>query len=304
MSYDQLSKHLERVRRGALGLAIARAAGLTCVVHGDNGGQVYFTAVASQMSCTPSELTQLIVDVDYLNWCDPFSVILTFESIESGKEVGGGMGGGLVTDSVWIHEAMRGSVLATRIEEVLSAKRRGLWPSGSSTLGEPRNAVDVIALLEGESGNAPCHSLVRTAARLVKPSGTDDYLGRLCAATTRLLSSGEHRNRVEAAEVLLSHVDPATLVRAVYAAASGTIKFPKWGMWQRRAAYIVGATARANDVSAREALATFSRSDEWIAHCGPYAFAWPRWADVKEKYFDPAAFRTELSRLFGDHGSP
>jgi hypothetical protein len=299
MNDEHVSRALERVREKATGLPRARAEGLACIVEGDEGGQVYFTTPAWLISCAPDRLVQLAFEVDWINWRDPVGVHVSFDAIDSDVVFGGGMGGGLVTGATWIHDTMRGSMLGDRVEEALHSKRTSLWPSGSTAIGEPRDALDLVSLLEQETGDAPVFELVRKAAKLREKKIETEYARRLSVVLKRLITANEARNRIQAAELLGDEIDSSSLVDAVYAAAAGAIVFPMWGMWQRRAVYVLGKAARAKERSACDALAALSAQDSWIAEFGAYAFAWPRWSKTNEKYFDPDTFRSELSDLFG-----
>ena len=96
----------------------------TVILEGDHGGQVYVVARAAYLQCDESALEQLLADLDALVWNDPDSRRIYFERLPVGSGVPGGMGGGQVTESIWIHPEFNDKGLAPAIEGVL----RGLRP--------------------------------------------------------------------------------------------------------------------------------------------------------------------------------
>jgi hypothetical protein len=298
MNSERLRKKVDRVQDCALRMLRSREAESMCIGRGDYGGQLYFTIPVSLISCTPSQLSQLVFEIDFIHWRDPVGVDLLFGRPETEPGLAdGGMGGGLITNRLWVHEVMEGSLFALRIKGVLAASSASVWPGGATELGEPLNVSDVVEMLEAETGEAPIFDLLQTAARLCRTSKFESSSERLSIVLERFLCAKEPRNRIQAANCLEGKVSPGRLVNAVKEAASGTVAFPKWGQWQIRATYVLGLAARAHDRVALAALNEFSVKDAWIAECGPYVFASPCWTKVQDMYFDPDTFRRELTAL-------
>ena len=95
------------------------------VLEGDNGGQIYVVCPASLVRCSDASLKQLLDDLDVIAWPpdgDPRGTGLSYERHTVGEGIAGGMGGGLVTDGVWIHEEFEDAGLRPGIEAVLRAE--------------------------------------------------------------------------------------------------------------------------------------------------------------------------------------
>ncbi len=84
------------------------------VFEGDYGGQIYLVARASTVSCSEEVLQQLLSDLDVHAWSEPNGARLYYESLPVGATVAGGMGGGVVTTDVWVHERLRKFETAAR----------------------------------------------------------------------------------------------------------------------------------------------------------------------------------------------
>lgn len=106
----------------SLGEAQAAPDGVV-VLEGDYGGQIYLTCPARLVKCDLDTLEQLLADLDGMAWRDSDGARVFFEHQPIGAGVTGGMGGGRVTDGVWLHP----NLLALRIEhgvrEVIEGKR-------------------------------------------------------------------------------------------------------------------------------------------------------------------------------------
>ena len=85
------------------------------IMEGDYGGQIYFTCPVRHISCDADTLARLLTDLDALGWNDPEGAGLYFEVASLAAGIAGGMGGGAVSDGVWLHpelERHRASVEA------------------------------------------------------------------------------------------------------------------------------------------------------------------------------------------------
>lgn len=76
------------------------------VLSGDYGGTIYLTAPLAIVRCTLDDLRRLAVDLDRIEWDNESGVEVSIESFPIGSRVPGGMGGGQVSATVWIHPDM------------------------------------------------------------------------------------------------------------------------------------------------------------------------------------------------------
>jgi hypothetical protein len=89
-------------------LAEAKAAADGVVVfEGDYGGQIYVVARAQFVRCAEARMQQLLSELDGMSWADPDGASVFFESLPVGAIVAGGMGGGVVTPELWVHDRLR-----------------------------------------------------------------------------------------------------------------------------------------------------------------------------------------------------
>jgi hypothetical protein len=96
------------------------------IFEGDDGGQIYLVCPARHITCSEETLQKLLVDFDTIEWPendDPSMRRVYFESRAAGKSVPGGVGGGQVMDSPWIHPRLVEKGLLERILDVLCGKR-------------------------------------------------------------------------------------------------------------------------------------------------------------------------------------
>lgn len=90
------------------------------VLEGDYGGQIYATCPVSLIKCDEDALRNLLLDIDKTQWNDPDSANLFFEHIPVGTGVAGGMGGGIVTESLWLHPKVEALGVRKAIMAVLN----------------------------------------------------------------------------------------------------------------------------------------------------------------------------------------
>jgi hypothetical protein len=76
------------------------------ILQGDDGGQIYVVACATEIKCTLKTLEQLLIDLDEIAWprSGADSRRIYYERRPIGSGISGGMGGGFVSDTPWIHE--------------------------------------------------------------------------------------------------------------------------------------------------------------------------------------------------------
>jgi hypothetical protein len=95
------------------------------ILQGDDGGQIYIVCPASQVLCSEAVLEILLHDLDELAWPgnDPTMRQIYYERCRIGTGIAGGMGGAVVTETVWIHGEFINLGLAPAIHTILSGQR-------------------------------------------------------------------------------------------------------------------------------------------------------------------------------------
>ena len=89
-------------------LAQARAFSDAVVVfEGDYGGQIYLVAPVHLVQCEEGSLNKLLAELDALEWNDRDGASVFYERRAKGEGVAGGMGGGIVLPTVWVHERLQ-----------------------------------------------------------------------------------------------------------------------------------------------------------------------------------------------------
>lgn len=73
------------------------------IMEGDYGGQIYLACPVSVVAADEAVVEMLLRDVDELGWDGDGSGI-RYERLPVGSGVMGGMGGGLVSADIWVHE--------------------------------------------------------------------------------------------------------------------------------------------------------------------------------------------------------
>lgn len=94
------------------------------IFEGDYGGQIYATCPASMIRCDEAMLDRLLSDLDALCWCDLTNARVFYERRAIGKGVSGGMGGGRITDDVWVHPRIASLNLTSAIRDTLLGLRK------------------------------------------------------------------------------------------------------------------------------------------------------------------------------------
>jgi hypothetical protein len=93
------------------------------ILQGDDGGQIYVVVRAIDVKCPAEALEKLLVDLDEIAWPDNDTNMrrIYYERRRDGESIAGGMGGGLVSRTPWIHEEF--TKLAPEILAVLRGQR-------------------------------------------------------------------------------------------------------------------------------------------------------------------------------------
>lgn len=82
---------------------------------------------ASLVNCSSSALDKLLQDLNRLVWNNQTDgTSIYYERHQIGKGIAGGMGGGRVTDGVWLHSKFSNLNLQTKVEEILRGERESL----------------------------------------------------------------------------------------------------------------------------------------------------------------------------------
>jgi hypothetical protein len=77
------------------------------VLEGDYGGQIYVVAPVHMVQCDEPSLNRLLAELDALEWKDEEGASVFYERRATGEGVAGGMGGGVVLPTVWVHERLQ-----------------------------------------------------------------------------------------------------------------------------------------------------------------------------------------------------
>jgi hypothetical protein len=96
------------------------------VMQGDEGGTIYLACPVRLVRCDESVLKSLLLDLDTLEWNSPDSAGVYFEHAPVGSGIAGGMGGGAVTDGVWLHPSLEAKGIRVSVEAVIAGERSRL----------------------------------------------------------------------------------------------------------------------------------------------------------------------------------
>ena len=92
------------------------------VFEGDYGGQIYLVCPVALIKCEETKINQLLKDIDTYCWNDPDGANIYYEQRPETCEISGGMGGGISTSEVWLHDEIRKLRLEEEIKNVLAGK--------------------------------------------------------------------------------------------------------------------------------------------------------------------------------------
>lgn len=73
------------------------------VLEGSYGGQIYVVCPAAVVQCGEDELQALLTELDRLERNDPDGARVFYTQLPMGASVVGGVGSGIVYDSIWVH---------------------------------------------------------------------------------------------------------------------------------------------------------------------------------------------------------
>jgi hypothetical protein len=110
-------------------LAEAQADPDGCVIlEGDDGGQLYLVVHAKEVQCDEVTLSTLLRDLDAISWPanDDDMARVVYERRPVGTTVAGGMGGGVLAASAWIHPSLGSLGLADEVRAVLLGRQERL----------------------------------------------------------------------------------------------------------------------------------------------------------------------------------
>ncbi len=94
------------------------------IMEGDYGGTIYLTIPVTLIQCSEETLEQLLLDIDARYWGDTDGCNLSFERIPATTtRVAGGMGGGVIQSTLWLHSKIDALGLFPEIEAVISGKK-------------------------------------------------------------------------------------------------------------------------------------------------------------------------------------
>jgi hypothetical protein len=93
------------------------------IMEGDDGGTIYLTVPVYKVACSEIALRHLLSDIDAMYWNDRRLAHLIYEIVPIGGAVAGGMGGGQVTDGLWLHPRVEALGVREDVEQVLYGQR-------------------------------------------------------------------------------------------------------------------------------------------------------------------------------------
>ncbi len=93
------------------------------IMEGDDGGSIYVVCPARLVRCSQQALERLLQDIDALVWREPDMARIVFERASAGQRIAGGLGGGIVTDEIWVHKEL------DRVAASIRAVIMGVRPS-------------------------------------------------------------------------------------------------------------------------------------------------------------------------------
>ncbi|MCU6792613.1 hypothetical protein OB236_10825 [Paenibacillus sp. WQ 127069] len=94
------------------------------IMEGDWGGQIYLSCPMSLVECSEEELQTLLIDLDKVAWgCNDVYGRGLYYEIHFSEE---GIGGGMITDTLWVHDEFIEKNLKDQIYLVISGERKTL----------------------------------------------------------------------------------------------------------------------------------------------------------------------------------
>lgn len=94
------------------------------IMEGDDGGQIYVVSPMTLVKCDKSILDQLLNDLDEIAWggSDNGGKGIYYEKRKVGERISGGMGGGEVSNGVWVHSMFKEKGYELQIKDVIEGK--------------------------------------------------------------------------------------------------------------------------------------------------------------------------------------
>lgn len=181
-------------------LAEARAAPTAALVlEGDHGGQILATCPVRLIGCSDARVHRLSVELQELCWNEPYGAGVHLEPLGPGDGVAGGMGGGIVTDGLWLHEELEQLGMRDAIEAVLAGRTEELAAPDPDVPDDIRAAiirayhdrVDVYCHVFGFDIPAHMYRMHidewrrREAAAVPPPEGRSKWYGSTLQAVVR-----------------------------------------------------------------------------------------------------------------------
>jgi len=113
------------------------------IMEADSGGQILATLPVRYLAATEAALTQLLCDLESITWGEgglaedgdtPCDARIYYEVMSRPGGVGGGMGGGLAVDGLWVHDELAERGLIGPIGDVLRGQSPRLPFSAMDTV--------------------------------------------------------------------------------------------------------------------------------------------------------------------------
>jgi hypothetical protein len=92
------------------------------ILQGDSGGQIYVVAPVLKIHCSEARLRRLLADLDKAQWPgnEGEGAELFFERLSAPVGIAGGMGGGIASDTVWVHPTLEAAGWGDAVRHVLA----------------------------------------------------------------------------------------------------------------------------------------------------------------------------------------
>jgi len=95
------------------------------IMEGDWGGQIYLVCPIKMIKCDEEQLKKLLLDLDSIAWPgNDGGYGIYYEKHNPGDIIAGGMGGGIATETLWVHDEFKEKKLKEQIFEVISGERK------------------------------------------------------------------------------------------------------------------------------------------------------------------------------------
>ena len=78
------------------------------IMEGDDGGQIFLTVPVNITNTNEENLSALLKEIDERTWNNPRTRSMYYIHGNDGKEIAGGMDGGLLRTGLWVHPTLNG----------------------------------------------------------------------------------------------------------------------------------------------------------------------------------------------------